>query len=108
MNNDYQNNDVAAGVRTLTAPLTLDAVGTNGQTYEIVSANSGLVLDVPGLSTQTGTQIQQWTKNGGVNQLWKFRAKAAGTYEIVSVNSGLVLDVPGFSTQPGARIQQWT
>ena len=108
MNEDNKDNGVATSVLALPEPLNLEALAGDVQPYEIVSANSGLVLDVPGLSTQPGTKIQQWTKNGGRNQLWTIRAKGAGTYEIVSVNSGLVLDVPALSTQPGAQIQQWT
>jgi hypothetical protein len=71
------------------------------------SSASPLVLDVPGFSTQEGTQIWQWPETDASNQLWTLNAKESNTYEIVSVNSGLVLDVPEFSTRAGTRIQQW-
>jgi hypothetical protein len=78
--------------------------------FEIISVNSGLVLDVPAFSTEPGVLIQQWTENGGANQQWTIHRPAGFPtgYEIVSVNSGLVLDVPAFSTEPGVLIQQWT
>jgi len=78
--------------------------------FEIVSVNSGLVLDVPRFSTEPGEKIQQWTKNDGANQQWTIHHHAGFPtgYEIVSVNSGLVLHVPRSSTEPGEKIQQWT
>jgi hypothetical protein len=76
--------------------------------FEIVSVNSGLVLDVQSRSATPGALIQQWPATGGTNQQWTTKGKDPTTYEIVSVNSGLVLDVPRFSTHPGENIQQWT
>lgn len=90
--------------------------------YEIVSANSGLVLDVPNLSTTPGTLIQQYPPNSGTNQQWRFsRAPGSTGYEIISLDQeiippdgvgfdwglNLVLDVPHLSTTPGALIQQY-
>jgi len=39
--------------------------------YTFVNRHSGLVLEDPGSSTSTSTQMDQWTANGGANQKWK-------------------------------------
>jgi hypothetical protein len=78
--------------------------------FEIVSVNSGLVLDVPRFLPTPGVLIQQWPANGGTNQQWTIHRHAGFPifgYEIVSVNSVLVLDVQSRSATPGALIQQW-
>ncbi len=36
---------------------------------------SGLVLEDPGSSTSTSTQMDQWQPNGGSNQKWKLLAQ---------------------------------
>jgi Ricin-type beta-trefoil lectin domain-like len=78
--------------------------------FIISSANSGLVLDVPGFSKQPLTIIQQYDANYGINQQWQLRRildiPEAG-YLIISANSGLVLDVPDFSVNRGTKIQQF-
>jgi hypothetical protein len=38
--------------------------------YYLRNVESGLVLDVPAYSKQSGTEIQQWTLNYGSNQQW--------------------------------------
>jgi hypothetical protein len=40
----------------------------------ILNRNSGLVLDVPGLSVNPGVLIQQYPINRGPNQQWQMRA----------------------------------
>ena len=40
--------------------------------YRIVAVHSGKVLDVQGISTANGANIQQWDWVGGFNQLWRF------------------------------------
>ena len=39
--------------------------------YTFYNLHSGLVLEDPGSSTSTSTQMDQWTANGGANQKWK-------------------------------------
>jgi hypothetical protein len=39
--------------------------------YTFVNRHSGLVLEDPGSSTSTSTQMDQWGANGGANQKWK-------------------------------------
>ncbi len=42
--------------------------------YNIVNRNSGKLLDDNGASYGHGSNIVQWTANGGSNQLWYFQA----------------------------------
>jgi hypothetical protein len=67
------------------------------------------VLDVPSFSKESGTHIQQWSSNGGVNQAWTL-SPSDGTgesFEIISSNSGMVLDVPHSAFEKAQYIQQW-
>ena len=40
-------------------------------TYTFINRHSGLMLEDPGSSTSTSTQMDQWGANGGANQKWK-------------------------------------
>lgn len=82
-----------------------DAGSTN---YEVVSHNSGKVLDVSGSSTADGASVLQWTWHSGTNQEWSLVSTGDGYYEIVNRNSGKVLSVSGSSTVDGAAVVQWT
>ena len=73
-----------------------------------MSVNSGMALDVEGISTTPGARIHQWSYVNGKNQMWQFVANGDGSFQVVSANSGLCLDVIGVSTAPGALLQQWT
>lgn len=81
--------------------------GTYSQYYQIVNRASGLVLDVTGASAANGTKIQQWSMNGGPQQLWQLILLDNQYYEIASKLSGAVLDVTGGSTADGTIIQEW-
>ncbi|MFC8452451.1 RICIN domain-containing protein [Kitasatospora sp. NPDC057223] len=52
-----------------------DAVGDyaspSNTSYVLKSLNSGLVIDVPDNSTTAGTALDQWSSNGGSNQVWR-------------------------------------
>lgn len=74
--------------------------------YHISNKNSGLLLDVSGASKTAGTQVIQWTNNGGANQDWTLVSVGSGYFNIVNKNSGMLLDVTGSSTTAGAKIVQ--
>lgn len=76
-------------------------------TYEIVNANSGMLLDDPASSTSDGAFMDQWTGNGGANQHWTVASLGGGLYEIANSDSGLALEVYGQSTSVGAGVDQW-
>jgi hypothetical protein len=80
---------------------------TSDGSYTLQYVPSGKVLDVNANSSTAGLQLQQWTANGGTNQMWYLRSTGNGYYTIVSHDSGLVADVSGAATSDGAQVVQW-
>ena len=70
--------------------------------------HGGKCADVVGSSTADGAAVQQWTCQGGNNQLWALRSVGDGYYQIVVRHSGKCLDVSSASTADGAAVIQWT
>lgn len=77
----------------------------DGQVVKITSVNSGMVLDVEGISRDNGAHLHQWPYHNAANQQWRLKASSGGRFQLVSVNSGKCLDIGG--TSPGVRAQQW-
>src|SRR5258707_12568927 len=75
-------------------------------TYELVNANSGMVLDVLGRATTNGASVGQWIGNGGGNRHWTITSLGNGQDEIANVLSGLGLVVYNQSTAAGAAVDQ--
>lgn len=76
--------------------------------YVIQSAmKSSLVLDIEGISKRNGAQMIVWTRNGGANQKFSFKAMKDGTYAIRCAHSGKYVDVDGASKDKGHRVIQW-
>ncbi len=75
--------------------------------YVLVNRGSGKVLDVSGVSTADGAQLQQWARTDGNNQQFQFVDSGGGYYRVKARHSGKVLDVYGASTANGANIVQW-
>ena len=94
-----QNSVAVFGLLPHTLPL------PNGE-YTITGQMSTLVLDDPGFNGNSGTQIIQWTPNGGTNQKWYFTVNSSGYYTIRNASSGLYLADPGGSTNNGAKLEQ--
>src|SRR3954467_1083472 len=82
-------------------------VSTTQDAYTLRYSASAKMLDVNAGSSTAGLQLQQWSANGGTNQMWYLRPTGDGYYTIVSHNSGLVADVSGASTSDGAQVVQW-
>ena len=80
-----------------------------GRLYRISSVNSGKALDMAGMSTSNGGQVQQWTYGGTSNQQWKLVDSGSGYVRIVNVNSNKSLDLAqGASpTANGTLVQQY-
>jgi hypothetical protein len=83
-------------------------ISTTQDAYTLRYTASGKVLDVNGGSSTQGLQLQQWSANGGTNQMWYLRPTSDGYYTIVSRSSGLAADVYAASTSDGAQVVQWT
>jgi GH43 family beta-xylosidase len=88
--------------------------GPSGETaatptsYTLVNRNSGKCLDVNGGNTADGTNIFQWSCNGGANQKWKVEDLGDDTNRLVNVATGKVMDVADCSAADGADIRQWS
>ncbi len=88
--------------------------GPSGETaatptsYTLVNRNSGKCLDVDGGNTADGTNIFQWTCNGGANQKWKLEDLGDDTNRLVNVATGKVMDVADCSSADGSDIRQWS
>lgn len=72
-----------------------------------VKQNKKLVLDVSGMSSDDGANVQLWSKNGCAAQEFRITYKGDGVYTICSEGSGKMLDVSGGCTATGTNIQQW-
>jgi hypothetical protein len=92
-----------------TFTITLLPPSDSGFQSVAVAQHSQQCLDNTGLSTADGNQQQQFSCEGGDQQLWNFRpvAGVADTYTVVNQQTGKCLDVNGASTADGAIIQQW-
>ncbi|ABD82249.1 carbohydrate-binding protein [Saccharophagus degradans] len=81
--------------------------------YYIINEASGKALDVSGVSTSNGTNVQQWSYSGGLNQQWIAQHVSGNTFELVSLNSGSCLDADNGSDNAhqwaceGNTNQQW-
>lgn len=110
---------VSGGAFTATLPAqsvtTFVQAGTTGGgtglangTYRIVCLNGGKVLDVVGFGTANGTNVDQWTNNGGSNQKWIVTKLSNGNYSIISVSANKSLDGANAGTTNGTNVQIWT
>ncbi|MFI6247487.1 RICIN domain-containing protein [Streptomyces sp. NPDC051016] len=88
--------------------VTAGTVPDLSDTYKIVSARSGKVVDAIGAGTANGTLIDQWTANGGTNQQWTLALNSAGYYTVTGVGSGKALDIPNATTSPGTQLELYT
>jgi hypothetical protein len=105
---------------SITVPLTFQAshdafaiyltpgFGT-GVSSTLVNEGSRLCMDENDWTTVSAAQFQQWTCNGGSNQLFTLVPTAAGsgTYFIQPMTPDYCLDVSGASTASGAAIIQF-
>jgi endoglucanase len=78
-----------------------------GGTYYIKNRSSGDVIDIPAFKSVPGTDLDQWPRNGGVNQKWKLTSLGCGLYSIRSAMDGESVDIDGQSTSSGARVDQY-
>ncbi|RYD93465.1 MAG: hypothetical protein EOP54_19120, partial [Sphingobacteriales bacterium] len=74
-------------------------------TYRIVNRHSGHSLEATGQGTANGTQIVQYSYNGGSNQKWVVTSLGGDVYKIVGQQSNRSLDVTGQSVANGALIK---
>lgn len=81
---------------------------TSGQTYKILSAESGLALSVKDNSIENNANVQQETYvEGNESQQWVLNYLGDGKYSIVNKKSGKALDIADGGTTNGTNIQQY-
>lgn len=76
-------------------------------TFKIIERGSGKAIDAIANGTANGTQIDQWTYNGGNNQKWTLTSLGGSTYKIIGVQSGRSLDIFGNGTANGTVVDLW-
>ncbi|MBL7253471.1 pectinesterase family protein [Paractinoplanes lichenicola] len=83
------------------------AASQNGA-FGLTNSASGKCLDVPYSSTETGTQLWQWTCGASANQTWQLTAStaAAGKYLVKSAANGLCVSNKDGSTAGNNPIVQ--
>ncbi|HEU5427210.1 MAG TPA: arabinofuranosidase catalytic domain-containing protein [Actinocrinis sp.] len=75
-------------------------------TGELHAVGAGKCLDVNGMSTTAGTQMQIWSCNGGANQIWTHTASNQLT--VYSGSSLMCLDASGQGTTNGTKAIIWS
>lgn len=70
------------------------------------SANGAVALDVAGGSLNNGGNVQTYSCNGTLSQLFKAEYRD-GYYVLRNAGSGKVLDVTAGDVVPGTNVQQW-
>jgi hypothetical protein len=93
------------GSRRVTTPI--PALSVTSGTYKVTARHSGKVLDVSGVSYNSGAVVHQWTYGGGNNQKWRVDNLGNGEYRFLAVHSGKALDVRSSGTTNGTPVQQW-
>lgn len=76
--------------------------------YRIVARHSGKALDVAGMGTANGSNVQQWSYWGGENEKWMLRHLGNNQYTIIGTQSGKALDVSGWGAGNGANVHIWS
>lgn len=76
--------------------------------YVIRSAiNNNYVLDVHGVSTSSGANVEIYSYNQGANQVFYIKHIGNGVYTITASHSGQILDVAGGASNDGANVVQY-
>ena len=70
------------------------------------SSNGSVAFDVAGGSLKNGGNVQTYSCNGTLSQLFKAEYRD-GYYVLRNAGSGKVLDVAAGDVVPGANVQQW-
>lgn len=96
-----------AGAGFAALPASAATVDTSAW-YVLVNRQSGKAMEVANWSTTDGAVVQQWTRNDGAWQQWKFVDSGGGYYRLQNRHSGKVLDLWEWSTADGGEFRQWT
>lgn len=94
---------------SVTMPVTVgsSAVFDPAASYKLINKKSGKVIDVPGSSTNNGTQLIQYLDKASSNQLWSITDTGNGYFKLINKNSGKAMDVYGGANADGTAIIQY-
>ena len=93
----------------LTAATSASAASVDTSAYYVLlNRQSGKAMEVANWSTADGGVVQQWTRNDGNWQQWKFVDAGSGWYKLQNRHSGKVLDLWGWSTADGGEFRQYS
>ena len=73
--------------------------------YTLTFEHSSKVLDVPGASTESCVELQQYSSNNTMAQQWIIKEAEDGYYYIISGCSGLYIDIPGGRAVEKSKVQ---
>ena len=78
----------------------------NGSYYIKSSIDENFAIDLYQSNIKNGTNIQMFTLNDGVNQLWYLNRESDGYYTLRSkINTNKVFDVPHSSKIAGTNVE---
>ncbi|MBC2890755.1 RICIN domain-containing protein [Gordonibacter massiliensis (ex Traore et al. 2017)] len=75
--------------------------------YEIACLASGKVLDIEASSRKRGANVDQWERNGGMNQRWVLVRVEDDAFALISPMNGYCLDLAGGQVLDGINAQMW-
>ena len=76
--------------------------------YRILSAqDNNKVFDIVGGYRKSGTLLELWDKNYGMNQTFYLKRYSDNSYEIIARHSNLSLDVYGNEKKEGTAVEQY-
>ncbi|RED59407.1 putative chitinase [Cohnella lupini] len=93
---------------TMISTLTASAAVSSGVTYNLINVNSGKYLDVQGVGTVDGSNVQIWGSADTVARRWTIFQNSDGTFKLINPNSGKALDVNAAGTANGSNVQIWS
>jgi hypothetical protein len=76
-------------------------------TYQMINRYGNKPMAAVNGSTTNGTQLVQWSYNGGSEQKWTLSYLGSGQYKITGLASGRVVNVSGNSGSNGANLILW-
>jgi lipoprotein-anchoring transpeptidase ErfK/SrfK len=75
--------------------------------YYVLKSASGFALDLSGGNVAKGTNVQLYTPNNSVAQIWKLELGSGGYYTISNARSGKYVDISGGGTTEGTNVMAW-
>lgn len=101
-----QNNDGGNAQLWKTYDQKFELVYTGDGYYNIKCTPTNFLVDVYNNETTNGTNVMQWTANGGNNQKWRFIETANGKY-IIQSRLGPVMTLYNGNVANGTNICLW-